>query len=156
MTRRLLGLPRVGRWDAQWTDLPFQLIAEGDFPDKPGHYIVEVHPALALWLWCGFEPPSWRGPWNYKQNGSIRRTLWQLLREHLQDEDIPFSTGVGELEFEPSSDDELDAFVAWVLGMLWARKSHRVMLLGNRQTGSMLLPTVTGLKDKFDDFLAHR
>jgi predicted RNase H-like nuclease len=145
----------VGPWDVQWKDLPFQLIAEGDIPTGSGHYIVEVHPALALWLWCGFGWCSWQGEWNYKRDEGIRKALWQLMRERLKTAELSRSTRVGDLDFEPSCDDELDAFISWLLGVLWVRRSDKVLLLGNRQTGSMLLPRVAGMENSFDRFVAQ-
>jgi hypothetical protein len=72
ISRHLLGLPRVGPWDAEWSALPFKLLTDGP-PTSPGHYVVEVHPALALWLWCGFGNDPWPGPWNYKQDDRVIR-----------------------------------------------------------------------------------
>jgi hypothetical protein len=63
ITRNLLGLPRVGRWDKSWDELPFELTSDDSAPIQPGHYVVEVHPALALWLWCEYIEDAWTGKW---------------------------------------------------------------------------------------------
>lgn len=65
VSRALLGLPRVEPFDADWEDLPFCLVSLADDPVVRHKLIAEVHPALALWLWCREDLSSSQG-WQYK------------------------------------------------------------------------------------------
>jgi len=150
ISRRLVGLPRVGPWDVAWSDLPFKLVSEGSCPTQPGRYIVEVHPAVALWLWCN--TPAWTGSWEYKKNKTVLEQAWAALKKRLQNTLLPSGTSLNHLDFEPENDDELDCFITWLLGILWCQGSSEVILLGNRTTGSMLLPRVEGLEERFLEF----
>lgn len=55
ITRRVLGLPRVGPYDAPLEALPARLLvgasASPPPPDPERPSVVEVHPAVGLWLW---------------------------------------------------------------------------------------------------------
>lgn len=138
VTRAAVGLPRVGRFDC--ANLPLALRAAGQPPTDGGKHIVEVHPAVAIWLWCqtGQEPPT---DWLYKKDGEIREALWQAM-----------SPVLGDLQpgRKPTGDDEFDAYVAFLLGSKWLATSGDVVLLGNERTGSFLIPTVNGLQEAFD------
>jgi len=149
ISRRLVGLPRVGRWDRTWDDLPFKLVSEGNCPTGPGHYIVEVHPAVALWLWCRCNTSDRTEGWEYKKNNDVLERMWKELYKRFSDVLLPSGASLSDSGFEPENDDELDCFVAWLLGVLWCRESDEVILLGNRATGSMLLPNVEGLQEQF-------
>lgn len=151
ISQRLLGLPRLGPWMAPWNELPFHLVDENDLPTEDGHYVAEVHPAVALWLWgvSADEPIS---DWRYKKDSTALTRLWKMLEHRL--------LSIGLLKeshgFEPSNDDELDAFVAWTLGTLWAEGHDCVELLGNRSTGSFLVPMnrEDNLRERFADFVS--
>ena len=39
------------------------------------------------------------------------------------------------------NDDHLDAYIAWLLGTLWLENENKVLLVGNKNTGAILLPT---------------
>jgi hypothetical protein len=135
ISQRLLGLPRTGPWMTSWDDLPFYLVEEDRMPARDGHYIAEVHPAVALWLWGidSDKPPS---DWRYKKDATVRAQMWKMLERRLIADGL---LNAGHV-FEPSDDDDLDAFVAWALGTFWAEGHNSVGLLGNRSTGSFLVP----------------
>lgn len=55
------------------------------------------------------------------------------------------------------TDDHLDAYIAWKLGDLWQNENEneKVILVGNENTGAMLLPNVKyaqDLKDKLKQY----
>ena len=52
ITRSLLGLPRTGSWDRGYGELPFRLLPGSDEGRDPRPSVVEIHPAVAAWLWC--------------------------------------------------------------------------------------------------------
>jgi hypothetical protein len=152
ISRRMLGLPRVGGYDCPNEALPFQLITENLRPrPRIGRHVVEVHPALALWLWCREERKgkSWLYKSKTKEGEEIRNELWDLLSSKF--ESIPPGTFQFTHGLIPS-DDELDAIVAFVLARSWCSGGDSVMVLGNDKCGAMLLPNVPGLRDAFEAF----
>lgn len=140
MSRSMLGLPRTGRWDGPLDELPFRLVsADGPRPTS-GRWVVEIHPAVALWLWC---KETWEGDWTYKSDTTIRDGLWAALCCVL-----PSATSLPA----PRTDDELDARVGFLLGVAWVSGSPEVVLLGDLSRGTFLLPRVCGLVEAFEGF----
>jgi hypothetical protein len=147
-SRSLLGLPRVGPFDVGEASLPFGLLTT-DTPPTAGRHVAEVHPAVALWLWCRTGRGS-EASWEYKKSDSVLRELWGLLLA------IPSISPVlseGPIE-APHSDDVFDARVAYLLGRLWLNGSRSVVLLGGADQGTFLLPRVAGLEAAFTSFVA--
>jgi hypothetical protein len=142
ISRAVVGLPRVGPWDVKESDLPFLLLASGSPPDHQGHFIVEVHPAVAAWLWCSPQPRT-TASWYYKKDQRVLTEMWKLVRPYMP----PEAQAV-----EPQNDDEFDALVAFALGVHWLKGSGKVSLLGSRPTGSFLLPASTKLSEAFARF----
>jgi predicted RNase H-like nuclease len=152
ISRRVLGLPRVGPWDASESQLPARLLTDAfetaPAPDAERPSVVEVHPALALWLWLRAEPEfAGRDAWNYKTDRVFRQACWEGLKRVLRPQfsRIPMlATGVDAADARCAvSDDHLDAFIAWALGILWVRQDSAnpaVVLFGDHSTGTMLLP----------------
>ena len=135
ITRSLLGLPRVGRFD-QECDLPFRLRTESwenpERLDRPS--VVEVHPAVAAWLWCKDE---WtKEDWRYKKKASVRESLWQIIK-------TKWISEWGKCP-QPTNDDKFDALVGYMLGRLWLKTDPSVKLIGCRETGAWLLPIGEG------------
>lgn len=155
ISRALLGLPRVGPFDTDWGLLPFFLISsKNDFRERE-KLIAEVHPALALWLWCRHDWPSQRG-WKYKGDKEMVKSLWEVLTRKLASQVVDLrEREIFQGNFIPADDDELDAIVAWLLGFLWLRGDSGVTLLGDRRSGSLLLPAVSNLKETFAGFLGE-
>ncbi|MBN2801155.1 MAG: DUF429 domain-containing protein [Deltaproteobacteria bacterium] len=148
ISRRTLGLPRVGPFDAALTELPARLITEGGAqppaPDERRPSVVEVHPAVALWLW---RAPNGRTTWLYKRDGDVLRDVWGELKAvlyPLAEQHPQLKAGMEAASDTPGvSDDHLDAFIAWALGLLWTRQAAdqpAVVLLGDARTGAMLVP----------------
>jgi predicted RNase H-like nuclease len=52
----------------------------------------------------------------------------------------------------PTSDDQLDARVAYALGRLWLDDPASVALLGDADNGSFLVPRLPGLEKAFRSF----
>jgi hypothetical protein len=154
ISQRLLGLPRTGPHMKAWTDLPFTLLTDDESLSEPGHYVAEVHPAVALWLWCRPEKESRStSGWKYKDDDEVRAELWEILARRLSD----IGLLNGSILPLPSNDDEVDAFVSWALGALWAEGHKEVVSVGNRKTGSFLLPSQKdlNLQATFEDFIAE-
>ena len=152
ISRSLLGLPRVGPYD-QEKDLPFQL-CHGDSIPGSGVHIVEVHPALALWLWCKNDQRVEN--WEYKKDRKLCSQLLIYLSDHIQDAAAreAFTRAQEKIDHENRDhDDILDSCIAYVLGDLWIRDAGDVILLGDLDTGAMLLPNVDGLEERWKSFL---
>jgi len=142
VTRAAIGLPRVGMFDCLPDKLPFHLCAEGDRPsDMSGKYIVEVHPAVAIWLWCQGNNPQ--GDWQYKRQAAHRENLWAYM-EHIL---APYAPAR-----PPKNDDEFDAYVAYLLGSKWLADGD-VILLGNAEVGSFLVPNDDGIQEALNGYV---
>lgn len=146
ISRSLLGLPIVGPHDEHYRQLPFHLLPGPDRECAGRPSIIEIHPGVAAWLWCRND---WDGPWNYKQDNEIRNEMWRILRLRTQ---FPWTNRPA-----PQDDDEFDAAVGFILGSLYAGErtkarytSREVTLLGNRSTGSFLLPAVPRLTQSWN------
>ena len=100
--------------------------------DRPS--VVEIHPAVAAWLWCKNKRP--KGGWRYKKEAPVRECLWQIIQPKWK------------LEWgkcpQPTDDDKFDALVGYILGRLWLESDPSVKLIGCRETGAWLLPIVQG------------
>jgi hypothetical protein len=142
ISRALLGLPRVGPWDVAEDDLPFSLLSSDLPPEQEGHFIVEVHPAVAAWLWCKVDRPR-KASWKYKTDRKVLLEMWEIVRAKLP----------GEARTrEPKDDDEFDALVAYGLGVCWLKRDGTVGLLGNRAAGAFLVPTSAALSRAYARF----
>jgi len=145
ISHRVLGLPKVGPYSLPYEELPFRLVFDRDeltLANEPRASVVEVHPAVAVWLWCR-KSNMQAETWKYKKNPARVRELWRLICEQVDEtEGLPL----------PESDDQLDAIVAWLLAERWIA-GNGVVLLGNRRTGSFLVPESDTLLAAFDRFL---
>jgi len=164
ISRSLLGLPRMGPYD-QKDGLPFQLCTTND-PPKSGTWIVEVHPAVALWLWTKDQHKQTdEQAWRYKKNRDILTKLAELLKDKLPEGSLrgmlqsiinnPGSTGENGKVNGGCTDDDLDCFIAYALGTIWLEGSSKVILLGDSDTGSFLVPNVGNINEEWDKFIAQ-
>ena len=146
ITRSLLGLPRTGPYDQDFRKLPFRLLPDPDGEAGRQASVVEVHPAVAAWLWCR---DDWDGPWECKKDIGVLNELWTIILD---------KTGAfwGDRP-TPSNDDEFDAAVAYLVGIQYhynrpetANKGEPdVIILGDRSTGPFLIPSVPGLAEQW-------
>lgn len=152
ISRSLIGLPRMGPFDHCYDGLPFHLVP-GPESERGGRAcIIEIHPAVAAWLWCRREKRG-RAQWVYKgSRGSkasretLRQEMWSIILRKTQFRwTLP----------DPTNDDQFDAAVGYVLGSLYADEMTRgqVTVLGSRETGSFLLPAVPRLTQKWDRWI---
>jgi len=151
ITRNLLGLPRVGPYDKE--EIPFRLLTSNkERVDCSKPSVVEVHPALAIWIWV--KDKSQEGiDYRYKGNPSgltqekvreNRKNLVELLFQVWGDMPIAKEVLWQSLQKEKSRcehcPDVFDALVAAVLVYLWVNDPSSVTLLGDEAMGSFLLP----------------
>lgn len=150
ISRSVLGLPRLGPYDLPFDSLPFQLLptaggaSDGAAISKAeGRFVVEIHPAVAAWLWCKevLSPKDEKGKddWRYKRSQKGERAARKGLQEQMWEH---IHAKVKETLPTPENDDQFDALVGYVLGIKWLNGDEDVVLLGDRETGAMLLPKV--------------
>ena len=152
ITRSMLGLPRVGEYDQN--DIPFRLLVEPD-QDPLGQRqprVAEVHPAVAVWLWCKNEISDFRykdRKAGKKRRDKIRKDIWAKVARVAATHGVRFSR-------PPGDSDELDAGVGFLLGALYLQDRHQasdgfvVQMIGSRNTGAWLLPAVQGLAEAWE------
>jgi hypothetical protein len=149
LSRNLLGLPRVGPYDKKPDELPFNLLVQKP-DDWRGQNVVEVHPALAMWLWLRGEKPELEFQYKTgktKERRGIQPKLLERLMETWADIGVPshiLPSDSDRQEFAKSP-DLLDALIGGMLAYLWATGDNVVKLEGDRRKGTFLLPTRTGL-----------
>lgn len=147
LSRNLLGLPQIGPFDSSGSSLPLALIADDNPPTK-GQHVVEVHPAVALWLWTRDNRGGESGlNWKYKKSPAVMRDIWETFSG------IPCVSKTLATSTLPETDDELDSIAAYVLGRLWLEEPGSIILLGDSSRGSFLLPRVDGLEDAWIDYV---
>jgi hypothetical protein len=56
-------------------------------------------------------------------------------------------------DLPPASDDEFDARIAYALGKMWLEAPGAVVLLGNLDVGTLLVPRVVAVEEAFARFL---
>ncbi len=115
----VLGMPAGVREPGQ----QLQLLTDPLALEAGGAWVAEVHPAVAIGAWyqhygLGKHHEPKKLP-RYKQDNATAREVFKAL---LSDVDelhrlLPLTLPMDEL-LEEATDDRLDAFVAWALGML--------------------------------------
>lgn len=146
LTRSLIGLPKTGPYDQP--NIPFNLV-EVDLPrPEAGRHVAEVHPALALWLWCRYEAAP-GALWDYKKDAQLRMQLWHTL---LMNQQVAEALSAVR-DLPPASDDEFDARIAYALGKMWLEAPGAIVLLGNLDVGTFLVPRVVAVEEAFARFL---
>lgn len=141
ITQHCFGFPLINDEFKPMKQTPFKLIFNQDEQDKPfeGKYIVEVHPALALWLWLKDKVEDWNYKGGTGKNKKTSAEKKEIIKKIITELNEKLSFNV-PLEIE--KDDYLDAYIAWKLGDLWINEKKKVILVGNKNTGAMLLPNV--------------
>jgi hypothetical protein len=158
ITKAATGLPILGPYCSRSKDLPFHhVVSDKDKLSDQKASIIEVHPALAMYHWLkDVEELKIRENWKYKnlskiQEKGVCELYYKNLKSELNNQLKPI-TLPGKID----DADELDAFVAWALGYLYVMQpegQQKARILGNQETGSMLLPWDEDIFSGFDAFL---
>ena len=143
ITQHCFGLPLINdEFKPPETLKTFKLITSQNELEKLSSNkknIVEVHPALALWLWLKDNVNV--KDWNYKGGKEKKKKNSEDPKKIVQKLTIELNSCLRiKTEVNIEKDDYLDAYVAWLLGTLWLKE--KVILVGNKNTGAMLLPKV--------------
>ena len=133
ISQRMFGLPKL---HPKHTGGAYNLIeSNSQYNTLTGCFVVEVHPAIAIWQWLKQENID---NYDYKKDKNIRNQfcsyLFNLWKEKM-------NLDVASIFEEANkSDDILDALVAAVLAYAWVNYPNQVTLIGNVRTGAWLLP----------------
>ena len=152
ITRSLLGLPRIGKFDVPESRLPFRLLTQLNHTGVTRPSVVEIHPAVAAWLWCRRQREG--KSWVYKGKGKkepasahrqVRVEMWDIIRKKTKfTRRLPC----------PETGDKFDAAVGYILGTLLTQgQSDAVMILGNERDGAWLLPRYVDVINAWGRFL---
>ena len=152
VTRSLLGLPRIGPYDLEYQRLPYRLLPAPQWEQADRPSVVEIHPAVAAWLWCRKDRKNCTktSVWNYKKDEGVRKELWSIILERTRFPWGGFPT--------PENDDQFDAAVGYLLGSMYLRHlganvgKPSVAILGDRTTGSFLLPMDPELENSWREW----
>lgn len=140
ISQYIVGYPQLNQHFESFNP-PFELVFDSD---KIKYSITEVHPAVAIWIWCKDEENIKFEDWSYKKNEKILKELVGILQ----------GKNIIPSELEIENDDKLDAYIAWKLGEMWC-KNEGVICLGDNRTGSFLIPENEKVKNKFKDFKSN-
>lgn len=141
ISQHMMGYPIMGRFQKKVDELPYRLIHSKSELTAYNKLLVEVHPAVALWMWISKTFKIW----NYKKDNErlqifVNELFKKVSSRIVENIKIP----------EITTNDQLDALIAFLLGHFLINDPERVMILGNIKTGSFVLPN----NDKmFNDFL---
>ncbi len=145
ITKFLTGYPIIGDFCKKNEDLPFQLITEEKELVVNEKYIVEVHPALSMWLMMVNHESQEKINWIYKGShgkgnfATFKKTFFKILNSNYKIDNLN-QEKIDGLDKQILNDDHLDAFVAWLMGYMWVHKIGNIMPLGNIREGCILLP----------------
>jgi hypothetical protein len=139
ITKYCLGLPKVG--DLDRSETPFDLVCNKEDVQQTHKRVAEVHPAVAIYFWCGEKLPKYKG-----NNTDISiQELWEKLKDN---EAAPLFE---DLDM-PENDDRLDALIAYLLGWCLLHDPERVSFIGDRKKGSILVTKSEKLQKDFGEF----
>lgn len=149
ITKFLTGYPIIGDYCIK-ENLPFTLVTnEKTELVNNKKYIVEVHPALSIWLLMK-DIVDHEQNWVYKKMDEFELnnfiTDFKATLETILPKDFWECINV----VNPQNDDELDAYTAWLMGYLWVSKiklnNIRITPVGNREKGCIILPQIINVK----------
>jgi hypothetical protein len=139
-------------------NLKWDLVMNNEQISKQPLQITETHPALSIWIILKDilkEHPLFKNSWQYKgysnSDKNIKKRLEVIINELFK---TNFVTDIFKDRVVINSDDELDAFVCYILGMQLFNNEAKAHILGNNILGSFLLPNINNnqILTKFDNF----
>lgn len=106
--------------------------------------ITEAHPSLSIWILLRDQLKSeklFSSSWQYKGYSKSDKEIDKrknIIIEKLLKHSIVKDTIKSKIDI--GSDDELDAFMCYILGSLAVNKKDEILILGDEINGSFLLP----------------
>jgi hypothetical protein len=124
--------------------LKWELVMDSGFTGKSSFQISEAHPALGLWILLRDELKDhnlFKSSWQYKGYSSSDKDIVKR-KEVLIDKILSHSRvkGIVEKNIRISTDDELDAFMCYILAHWAVNDPKHSLILGDEINGSFLLP----------------
>lgn len=121
---------------------------------ESGYYITEIHPALSMWILLKevIQDKLFSESWKYKgdtKSDTLQRR--EVLIKNLLVLDIVKKALKEDIKIE--SDDELDAFLCWLVAYYLVEGDSCVTIYGDRLNGSFLLPYDELIYQKLNDYL---
>ncbi len=96
--------------------------------------IIEVHPALSMWLWLRDKDLNWHYKGNRVKKSEVKKRIVEIVKA--------LSQKFREIAFPKiENDDQLDAFVAWLLGYFFIHEPTHVEFTGSTKE-ALLIPAV--------------
>ncbi|RLA80763.1 MAG: hypothetical protein DRG78_10355 [Epsilonproteobacteria bacterium] len=128
---------------------------EADINEK-GYFITEIHPALSMWILLRDELKEnelFKDSWKYKGDNKLETIK---RRTHLIDELLRLNIVKTEIDIDKitiNTDDQLDAFVCWLIARLLFKQEGRAKIYGDRLNGSFLLAYDKEIYSKLNSYL---
>lgn len=151
VSQYIFGLPVINEEFVK--GLKWNLVMEPSQIQKSHLQITEAHPALSLWILLREElkdEPLFSSSWQYKGYSSSDKDInkrKEMLVKKLLSHPLVKNIVTGDIKI--STDDELDAFVCYILGYLAVNEPNHSLILGDKINGSFLLPNY-----KCDDIIS--
>lgn len=132
--------------------LKWDLVMDSKDIGKNSFQITEAHPALSIWILLRDilkDEKLFKNSWQYKGYSSSDKDIVErknIIIDALLDHKYVKSS----IDIKPkiSSDDELDAFMCYLLGFWAVNSENKSLILGDKINGSFLLPNY-----KIDDIV---
>ena len=140
------------------TNIDFRLLSDSAtlHSAKKGHFITEIHPALSIWLLLRgkIKAKEFQTSWKYKGDASkSTKKRLEIIIKHLLE--LPITQEyIDTTSLCIITDDELDAFVCWLMGKALAVGDKRVVIYGDAINGSFLLPYDAKVYEELQSYLA--
>ena len=134
----------------------FTLVMSEDDIKTQGFYITEIHPALSMWILLKDtlkNNPIFKESWRYKGD---KKPQTLEKRTHLIQELLKLPLVKNEVDVKRvviNTDDELDAFICWLMATLLVKQDKSVRIYGDSLYGSFLLPYDEEIYNNLDSYL---
>jgi len=155
LSQYLFGYPVINPHFCR--NIEFELVMDNEvlINNGVGHYITEIHPALSMWILLKdiIDDPLFSTSWKYKGDSSVNtKKRSHIIVEYLFSlEFVQDYIDVAVVSI--ATDDELDAFVCWLMGRALFENDLRARIYGDRSNGSFLLPYDEKIYNKLNSYL---
>ncbi len=155
LSQYILGHPIINPHFCRNTE--FELVMDNEILQKSrvGHSITEIHPALSMWILLKdiIDDELFDASWKYKGDSSKEtKKRSHIIVEHLFALEF-VQEYIDTTSLRITTDDELDAFVCWLMGRALINNDPRVTIYGDRSNGSFLLPYDVEIYNKLNSYL---
>ena len=155
LSQYLFGYPVINPHFCR--NIEFELVMDNEILQKSraGHFLTEIHPALSMWILLKdiIDDELFDASWKYKGDSSKEtKKRSHIIVEHLFALEF-VQEYIDTISLRIITDDELDAFVCWLMGRALINNDPRVRIYGDRSNGSFLLPFDAEIYNKLNSYL---